>query len=156
MDPLSGKPNETEMPGAILFACSQNAVRSPMAEAMMKYLFPGRVYVQSAGVHEGEADGFAVAVMDEIGLDIQSHHPRTFEAIEDSTFDVIVTLSPEAHHQALEFTRTMAVDVEYWPTLDPAASEGSRESRLAVYRSIRDQLMQKIKARFAWRGGPSV
>ena len=140
-------------PHAVLFACARNSVRSPMAAAMFRQLF-GRVsYVGSAGVHKGESDPFAVAVMEEGGIDMGKHMPMTFEELEDIeglNFDLIVTLSPEAHHKALELTRTLAVDVEYWPTHDPTGAEGSREQRLNAYREIRDKLYTHIKQRFAW------
>ena len=122
-----------------------------MAEALARYVMGKSVYVQSAGVRKGELDPFAVAAMEEIGLDIAKHRPRDFEELEDLegfNFDLIVTLSPEAHHKALEFTRTMHVDVEYWPTFDPTAEQGSREQRLESYRAVRDGLMRKIRARF--------
>lgn len=147
---------DKELPSAVLFACSMNAIRSPMAAALMRHLFPGRVYVQSAGVRAGEPDGFAIAVMEELGIDISGHEPHTLADLNDTLFDLIVTLAPEAHHQALELTRTMAVDVEYWPTLDPSHVGGSREQRLDAYRTVRDQLMAHIKQRFAWRPGPVV
>ena len=132
-------------PGAILFSCSFNAVRSPMAEGLTRLFFGREIYVASAGVREGEPDGFAAAVMDEIGVDIAKHKPHTFEDLADSSFDLIVTLSPEAHHKALEFTRTLACDVLYWPTIDPTAVEGSRERRLEAYREVRDTLAKRIK-----------
>jgi protein-tyrosine-phosphatase len=147
---------EKELPSAVLFACSMNAIRSPMAAALMRHLFPGRVYVQSAGVRAGEPDGFAIAVMEEIGIDISGHEPHTLADLNDTLSDLIITLAPEAHHQALELTRTMAVDVEYWPMLDPSHVGGSREQRLDAYRAVRDQLMAHIKRRFAWHPGPVV
>ncbi len=156
MSLLGIKPEISDPPGAILFACSLNAVRSPMAATLMKHLFPGRVYVESAGVRPGDADGFAIAAMYEIGLDISGHKPVSFDELADTSFDIIVTLSPEAHHQALELTRTMAVDVEYWPSMDPSIASGNRENMLVTYRAIRDQLMKKIKTRFDWKGGPDV
>lgn len=143
-------------PQAVLFACSHNALRSPMAEGIAKYLFGRDVYVASAGVRPSPLDPFAVSVMDEIGLDISKHKPHTFEFLEDSSFDLIITLSPEAHHRALEFTRTMAVDVEYWPTLDPSDMGGSREQTLDAYRAVRDQLMKRIKTKLEWRAMGSV
>lgn len=146
----------SELPSAVLFACSLNAVRSPMAAALMRHLFPGKIYVESAGVHPGEVDPFAVAVMDEIGIDMSGHAPHAIADLHDTLFDLIVTLAPEAHHQALEMTRTMAVDVEYWPTIDPSHVGGSREQRLEAYRAIRDQLIARIKKRFGWRPGPKV
>ncbi len=134
-------------PGAILFSCSFNAVRSPMAEGLTRHLFGRDVHVASAGVRaDMEADPFAIAAMDEVGVDITAHRPRTYEELEDTSFDLIVTLSPEAHHKALEFTRTLACDVLYWPTIDPTAVEGSRERRLNAYREVRDGLTRRIKA----------
>jgi protein-tyrosine-phosphatase len=137
-----------EMPDSVLFACTWNAVRSPMAEAMMKFLHGHRVYVDSCGVRCGELDQFAVGVLDEIGIDVSRHKPKTFEELEDTSYDLIITLSPEAQHHALEMTRTMAVEVEFWNTLDPSTIDGSRERRLGVYRQIRDQLMNRLKDRF--------
>jgi len=137
-----------EIPDAVLFACNMNAVRSPMAESILKYLHGHRVYVDSAGVVQGEPDAFVIAVMDEIGIDLSRHKPKRLVNLEDSSFDLIVTPSPEAQHHAVEMTRTMAADVEFWPTLDPSYITGSRERRLGAYRQIRDQLLQKIKERF--------
>ena len=142
-------PNGEELPGAVLFACTLNAIRSPMAAALMRHLFGKFVYVESAGVRAGELDPLAVEVMDELGIEIGKHRPRRFEDLEDSSFDLIVTLSPEAHHKALALTHTMAVDVEYWPVVDATAYEGSREQRLEAYRAVRDELMKKIHDRFS-------
>jgi protein-tyrosine-phosphatase len=142
-------PNGEELPGAALFACTMNAVRSPMAAAIMRHLYGRFVYVESAGARAGELDAMAVEVMEEVGIEIGKHKPRRFEDLEDTSFDLIVTLSPEAHHKAMELTRTMAVAVEYWPTVDPTAIEGSRDQRLDAYRAVRDELMQRIEARFA-------
>lgn len=131
-------------PQSVLFCCTFNAVRSPMAEAIARYYFGREIYFASAGVKAGELDPFAVAAMDDIGIDISRFHPHTFEDLEDSSFDLIVSLSPEAHHRALEFTRMLAVEVVYWPTIDPSAVQGSREHVLDAYRSVRDGLKQRI------------
>ena len=134
----------------MLFACGLNSVRSPMAGGLFKQMF-GHIYVGSAGVRKDELDPFAVAVLDEIGIDISKHKPMTFEELEDwegLNFDLIVSLAPEAHHKALDLTRTIAADVEYWPTQDPTAVEGSREQRLDAYREVRDQLLDRIRKRF--------
>lgn len=133
-------------PQSILFCCTFNAVRSPMAEAIARYYYGREIYFASAGVRAGELDPFAVAAMDDIGIDIAKYRPHTFEDLEDSSFDLIVSLSPEAHHKALEFTRTLAVDVVYWPTVDPTAVQGSREQMLDAYRSVRDGLKKRITA----------
>jgi protein-tyrosine-phosphatase len=138
-------------PQAVLFACGMNAVRSPMAAALMGQMFGKSVYVGSAGVQKGELDRFAVAVMGEVGIDIARHRPVTFEELEDLeglNFDLIVTLSPPAHHKAMQLTRAVASEVEYWPTVDPTAAEGNREQRLAAYREVRDQLLARIRERF--------
>jgi len=143
---------ERARPQAVLFACGLNSVRSPMAAALFRHRFGRSAYVGSAGVRRGELDQFAVAAMEEIGLDIAKHRPMTFEELDDwegLNFDLIVTLSPEAHHKALELTRTVAADVEYWPTPDPTIQEGSREQRLDAYRAVRDQLTRRIRDRFA-------
>ena len=144
-------PEPGKLPSAVLFACSMNAVRSPMAEVLMKRLFGFQVYVQSAGVHHGELDPFAVAVLEEEGIDMSGHVPRTIEELHDGSFDLIVTLAPEAHHHALEMAHTMDVDVEYWPTPDPTTGMGTRDQRLEDYRRVRDRLTQRIKQRFGWQ-----
>lgn len=150
--------NGGRLPGSVLFACTMNAVRSPMAAAILRHLSGRNVYVESAGVRAGEADRFVAAVMDELGIDLSAHQPRTLADLHDTSFDLIVTLSPEAHHQALELTRTMAVDVEYWPTFDASLmiGQGSREQTLESYRAVRDGLFKRIKARFSMTGGPTV
>jgi protein-tyrosine-phosphatase len=127
-----------------------------MAAALFGQIFGRAIYVGSAGVRKGELDPFAVAVMAEIDLDISRHKPVTFEELdnwEGLNFDLIVTLAPEAHHRALEITRTNAIDVEYWPTADPSAVEGSREQRLDAYREVRDQLLARIRQRFLTPSG---
>ena len=142
-------------PQAVLFACGQNSIRSVMAASLLQQMFPQALYVRSAGVKKGELDPFAVAVMAELGLDVSRHKPTTFEELDDwegLNFDLIITLSPEAHHKALELTRTSAVDVEYWPTQDPTGAEGNREQRLQAYREVCDSLLLRIRKRFA-RGG---
>ena len=133
---------------AVLFACTMNAVRSPMAAAMLRHLTRG-LYIESAGVKAGELDPLAVETMGEIGLEIGKHRPRRFEDLEDGSFDLVITLSPEAQHKAMELTRTAATQVEYWPTMDPTAVEGSREQRLTAYRAVRDQLLERLKGRFS-------
>ncbi|HTY70573.1 MAG TPA: arsenate reductase ArsC [Alphaproteobacteria bacterium] len=135
-------------PGSVLFACTMNAVRSPMAEALLKHLHGKRIYVDSVGLKSAPLDPFVVEVMAELGIDLRRHHAKTFEDLADSSFDVIITLAPEAQHRAIEMTRTMACDVEYWPTFDPTLVEGSREVRLAAYRDVRDQLLHRIRERF--------
>jgi protein-tyrosine-phosphatase len=144
--------------GAVLFACTMNALRSPMAAGILKHLAGRSIRVASAGIHAGDTDPFVIAVMNEIGIDVSEHRPRTLRDLDDSPFDLIVTLSPEAHHQALEFTRTMAVDVEYWPTFDASLmiGNGNRERVLGSYRQVREQLFTKIKGRFELGGGPTV
>ena len=145
-------------PQAVLFACGENALRSPVAAGLFAQMFGRIIYVGSAGVRKGELDPFAVAVMAEFGVDISRHKPVTFEELDEwegLNFDLIVTLAPDAHHRALELTRTSAVEVEYWPTADPSAVEGSREQKLDAYREVCDTLSMRIRKRFAKVGAAS-
>jgi protein-tyrosine-phosphatase len=146
-------PNGEELPQSVLFACTQNAVRSAMAEHIARHLYGKFIYVDSAGAKKGERDDFVTEVMDEIGLNLAKHRPKSFDDMEENSFDLVITLSPEAHHKAMELTRTSAAVIEYWPTQDPSATEGSRDQRLDAYRAVRDELMRKIEARFGANRG---
>jgi protein-tyrosine-phosphatase len=137
------------LPGAVLFACNLNQVRSPMAAALLQRRLGGRVYVDSCGLQHGEGiDPFVVAVMAEVGVDLSDQVSKTFAHLAPDSFDLIVTLSPEAQQRAMAVTRGRAVDVEFWPTDDPTAEGGSREQRLSAYRRVRDEIGRKIAARF--------
>jgi protein-tyrosine-phosphatase len=136
------------LPRSILFMCGMNAVRSPMAEALARRMLPASVYIASAGVRKGERDPFVEAVLAEDGLAPPVRQPSLLAELEDDYFDLIVTLAPEAHHAALELTRSLAVDVEYWPTPDPTAATGTRERILDAYRAVRERLKARIAARF--------
>ncbi len=136
------------LPGAVLFACTENALRSPMAEAMLKHLHGRQVFVDSVGVRAGEPDGFAIEVMAELGMELQAHKPKTFDDLDDTSFDLILSLSPEAQHRAVEMTRSAAIELEFWHVFDPSLIEGSRERRLDAYREVRDDLFEKIQQRF--------
>jgi protein-tyrosine-phosphatase len=141
-------------PGSVLFCCTQNSIRSPMAEALLKFLHGQRVYVQSVGVRPGETDSFAIAALDEIGLDLSRHAPRSFDDLEDDYFDLVISLSPEAQHRAVELTRTSSCEIEFWPTFDVSLVEGNREVRLDAYRALRDDLLERLRRRFPPLGGP--
>jgi protein-tyrosine-phosphatase len=145
------------LPASVLFACSENSVRSPMAEALAKRLYGHASYIDSVGVRGApDVDHFVAAVLDEVGIDAYRHHGKMFGDVDPASFDLIVTLSPEAHHQALEFTRGTAAEVEYWPVPDPSVVEGTRDMRLDAYRRLRDQLLARLKARFGASSGPTV
>jgi protein-tyrosine-phosphatase len=141
-------------PSSVLFCCDYNAVRSPMAEGLMKKFYGKRIYVQSAGVkNELEVDGFSIAVCDEIDVHIEKHRVRSFHQMEEwgdkiDAYDLIVALSPAAQRQAQEYTRYHAIDVEYWPIFDPTGLGETREAKLAAYRQARDQIETRILARF--------
>jgi protein-tyrosine-phosphatase len=142
------------LPGAVLFACNVNRVRSPMAEGVLKLIWGDRIFVDSCGVRPtGDLDPFAVQVMEEIGADLTRHHAKSFDDLDASAFDLVVSLTPEAQHRAVEMTRGAAVDIEYWPTLDPTLASGSREQVLDQYRQVREALRTRILARF---GKPST
>jgi protein-tyrosine-phosphatase len=146
------------LPGSVLFACGENRIRSPMAEGIMKLLHGHRVFVDSVGVRGGDdgADGFAVAVMDEIGVDLARHRSKSFDDLADDYFDVVVSLSPEAQHRAVELTRGSSCEIEYWPTPDPSFVEGNREAKLAAYRELRSLLYRRIRERFPAAAAPRV
>ena len=119
-----------------------------MAAALLRHYRGNRLFVDSAGVRTHEVDGFAVAVMDEIGIDISNHQPKSFDDLDDTSFDLVISLSPEAQHSAVELTRTMDCEVEFWPVFDPTVVEGDRETRLAAFRAVRDHLLSRIRERF--------
>ncbi len=144
------------LPSSVLFACSQNSVRSPMAAAIARRLYGQSVFIDSVGVRASDVDAFAAAVLDELGIDVRRHQGKEFGDVDPSSFEVIVTLSPEAHHSALEFTRNTATEVEYWPVPDPSAVEGSREARLDAYRRTRDMILARLKSRFGVPSGPTL
>lgn len=145
-----------ELPGAVLFTCNFNRVRSPMAEALMKLAFGTAIYVDSCGLKrelgdDGKQlgiDPFAMAVIDELGGDLHGFRPKIFDDLEDSSFDLVISLTPEAQHRAIELTRAAATDIEYWPTMDPTLVSGSREQVMDAYRQVRDELLRRIRARF--------
>lgn len=143
-----------DLPGAVLFACTHNSIRSPVAAALMRYLHGKRIYVNSVGLRAQPVDPFAVAALDEIGINIADHQPKTFDDLEDDFFDLVISLSPEAQHRAVEMTRTSHCEIEFWPTLDPSIIIGNRETRLDAYRTLRDELQSRLQTRFPRRGGP--
>jgi protein-tyrosine-phosphatase len=130
-----------------------------MAAALMRSLHGRRVFVDSVGLRPEPLDPFAVAVLDELGIDLSGHLPKSFEDLEDDYFDLVISLSPEAHHHAVELTRTSASEIEFWPLMDPTLVEGHREARLDAYRTLRDHLVERLRARFppaaprSWRDG---
>jgi len=128
--------------------CGMNAVRSPIAEAEARTMLPAEIYIASAGVRKGERDPFVDAVLAEDGLVLSDFAPKTADELEDGYFDLIVTLAPEAHHAALELTRSSAVEVEYWPTSDPTTATGTRDQIMAAYRDVRERLKARIAKRF--------
>ena len=139
-----------DLPNSVLFVCNFNVVRSPIAEGLTKFLCGQKIFVDSVGIHDEKNDinPFSVAVMTEIGVDISKHQAKNFEQLNDGSFDLVITLTPEAHHRALDLTRFLSTKVEYWPTLDPSDTQGSRESILSSFRDLRDLLKQKIIKRF--------
>ncbi|PCI41726.1 MAG: low molecular weight phosphatase family protein [Rhodospirillaceae bacterium] len=137
------------LPSAVLFSCTMNAIRSPMAEAIMKHYYGAEVFIDSVGTRTQELDGFAIVAMAEIGIDITAHKAKTFDDLEDTSYDLVISLSPEAQHKAVDLTRYMACEVEFWNTFDPSIIEGSREVRLEAYRKVRDELVKRIRDRFS-------
>lgn len=143
-----------ELPSSVLFCCDHNSTRSPMAEGMMKRFYGTGCYVQSVGVKsELEVDGFTIAVMEEIGIDLSRHKVRSFDQLREwgddlSAFDLVIALSPASQRQALELTRFFHLDVEYWQIMDPTGIGETREAKLAAYRQTREQIRTRMIARF--------
>ena len=136
------------LPSSVLFACTMNSVRSVMAEGILKKLCGERIYIDSVGKQAGDKNGYMIEVMLEIGIDLTNHRSKTFVSLDDTSFDMIISLSPEAHHAAVELTRWMSCELIYWPTFDPDAIRGRRETRLVGFRQIRDDLIDKIETKF--------
>tara|TARA_Y100001960_G_C14745195_1_gene865236 strand:- start:907 stop:1350 length:444 start_codon:yes stop_codon:yes gene_type:complete len=145
-----------DLPDAILFSCTMNAVRSPMAEGIMKHYFGHKVYVDSVGVRQGEISAFVVTIMEEIGIDLSQHSPKTFDQLEDTSYDLVISLSPDAQHRAVELTRVMACELEYWQTFDATLIQGSRDRILDAYREVRDSLQNLILKRFSDGSPPTA
>jgi len=154
---MSGDPAKMRLPDAVLFCCNFNQVRSPMAEALLKQFGGVSIFVDSCGLRRAkfdadeddmEVDPLVAEVMNEIGVDLTRHRCKVFDDLEDDSFDLVVSLTPEAHHRAVELARGRSADIEYWPTHDPTLSEGSREHRLEAYRQVRDSLAARIAQRF--------
>ena len=143
------------MTGSILFACTKNVIRSPMCEHLLRKMAGHQFYVESAGIRPGENDGFVTAVMGELNLDLSHHTPKGVDELTDNSFDYIISLSPEAHHHALELTRTLACQVFYWPTIDPSLAQGNRQTRLDAYRHLRDQLIDRLRTQFSTNDSPA-
>lgn len=110
----------------------------------MKRFHGRRVFVDSIGVRQRKLDSFMVEVMTEIGVNMSNHKPKVFDNLTDDSFNVVASLSPKAQHKAVDLTRYMHCDVKRWTMFDPSLAEGSRESRLAAYRQVLDQLQQRI------------
>lgn len=141
---------------SVLFSCTFNSIRSPMAEGLLKHFVGTRLYVDSAGIRPGELNPFAVEAMREIGIDLTGHDPKLFSELPDDSFDLVISLSPESHHRAMELTRTTACEVEYWPTADPTLVQGNRDARLAAFREVRDSLAERIRQRFGLDDQPPL
>lgn len=137
-----------EIPQSVLFMCDTNAVRSPIAAGLARHFYGHRIWVESAGVRPGQPDPFAIAAMNEIGIDLSAHQPQLARDVMDASFDLIVALSPAAYDLAHEMTRATACAVEFWDTPDPSSAEGPREVVLQAYREVRHELLGRIMARF--------
>ena len=136
------------LPSSVLFACTMNSVRSVMAEGILKKICGEKIYIDSVGKQAGDKNGYMIQVMAEIGIDLSNHRSKTFVSLDDTSFDMIISLSPEAQHAAVELTRWMSCELIYWPTFDPDAIRGRRETRLEGFRQIRDDLIGRIETKF--------
>jgi protein-tyrosine-phosphatase len=138
----------TALPGTVLFACTHNMIRSPIAEGLMKSLFPNKVYVDSCGINAGALDGFLISVMEEVGIDMSGHTPKSFNDLQDEYFDLIICFSEESYEIAQKFAEAKVTEVEYWPVFDAALTSNIREERLRAYREVRKLISDKLHERF--------
>ena len=150
MDHGQDKPENLrdKLPGAVLFACTHNMIRSPIAEGLMKSMFPNRIFADSCGLNAGAPDGFVFNVMNEIGIDLTNHQPKSFDDLEDEYFDLIICFSDVSYAMAENIARNKSTEVEYWPVFDAALGSDNREERLQAYREVRDIIAAKLKDRF--------
>lgn len=140
-----------DAPQSVLFACTMNVIRSPMASAIARTLYPKQIYFRSAGVFSGENDPFVKSVMTEADVDISTHNPKTYDELGEGQFDLIIALTPEARDRMAEITDVDVADIELWALPDPTLSAGSRDQKMDAYRAVRDELARKIKQRFSWQ-----
>ncbi len=140
--------DHSALPGTILFACTHNMIRSPIAEGLTKAMFPNKVFVDSCGIHAGVPDGFVITVMEEMDIDMSGHVPKSFADLEDEYFDLIICFSSESHEIAKRLAEGKSTEVEYWPVFDAALASDVREERLAAYRQVRTVINEKLHARF--------
>ena len=133
---------------SVLFCCTYNAVRSPMAEGIMKKLYGENIFVDSVGVHAGRSDPFIIEVMKEIEVDISNHKPKSFEHLSGQSFDYVISLSPNAQHKAVDLTRYMSCELLFWNTFNPTYIEGSRDIKVNAYRNVRNDLDRQIFSYF--------
>lgn len=136
---------------SILFVCTMNAVRSPIAEGLARMRFGRRLYVDSAGLTKSERDGFALAALREIGIAFEDDHASTLDEIDCEGFDLVIALSQEAHQHAREKLRTTSVELLYWPIEDATLEGGSREQRMDAYRRVRDTIDRRLREEIAPR-----
>ncbi len=140
-----------DAPQSVLFVCTMNVIRSPMASAIARTLYPKQIYFRSAGAFSGENDPFVKSVMDEAGVDISTHNPKTYDELGEDQFDLIIALTPEAHDKIAALTGADASEIELWALPDPTLATGSRDQKMDAYRAVRDELARKIKQRFGWQ-----
>ncbi|MBL4603807.1 MAG: arsenate reductase ArsC [Emcibacteraceae bacterium] len=145
---------DKSLPNSVLFVCNHNAIRSPMAECLAKNLCGNNIYIDSFGVNEklSAINPFCISVIEEAGLDISNHTAKHFDDLIDTSFDLIIALTPEAHKKALEITKSLTADIEYWPLSDPSETNGNRENIMSAFRAVRDDLHEKIKKRLCPTG----
>lgn len=146
----AGNANE-DAPQSVLFVCTMNVIRSPMASAIARTLYPKQIYFRSAGAFSGENDPFVKSVMNEANVDISTHNPKTYDELEDEHFDLIITLTSDARDRIAEITGIDVSEIELWELPDPTLTNGSRDQKMDAYRAVRDELARKIKQRFGWQ-----
>ncbi len=141
--PLPKKNGKSVDSGAILFVCTGNSCRSPMAEAIARALLPPGASVLSAGVDPGESARLTREVLAEIGIDLNRHRPRSVFRIDPEPVTVVVTMSDAAREHCPLFPNETRRD--HWEIPDPFESRGTEVERLHAYRRARDRIGARVR-----------
>lgn len=142
----------TKMPApkSVLFVCNQNAIRSPIAAAYLKKIAKGRVFVGSAGLISGLADGFTKAILDEKDIPLGDHEPQSLNALNPVDFDLVVALTNKSKDRLQDDGVDAKTQLEFWDIVDPTQIKGHRDQILQSYRIVRDALEERVSKRFGY------
>jgi arsenate reductase (thioredoxin) len=127
----------------VLILCTGNSARSQMAEGLLRHLASNAAGVFSAGVAPAIVRPEAIEVLAEIGIDISNHRSKSVDEFLGQEFDYVITVCDNANEQCPVFPgKTKRI---HWSFADPAAVEGDHELRIAAFRTVRDQIAERLR-----------